>query len=69
VLAELAFFDLDGLLRTADLLTAVTQIHQHHLSTELAPVCDCSGIEAMLFMYNAGRYAVQEVICKVHNLL
>ena len=66
---ELAFVDLDGLARTADLLRAALHVHQHRLSAEQAPCRDCIGTEAMLFVYNVGRYAAYDVVCKVHNLL
>ena len=45
---ELAFVDLDGLVRTADLLTAALHVHQHRLSSEQAPCRDCIGNEAMI---------------------
>ena len=66
---ELACVDVDGLIRTADLLGAVLHVHQHRLPAEQAPCRDCIGNEAMLFVYNVGRYAAQDVVCKVHNLL
>ena len=63
---ELAFVDLDGLVRTADLLRTALHVHQHRLSSELAPCRDCIGTEAILFVYNVGRYAAHDVVCKVH---
>ena len=66
---ELAFVDLDGLVRTADRLRAALHVHQHRLSAELVPCRDCVGNEAMLFVYNVDRYAAHDVVCKVHNLL
>jgi hypothetical protein len=66
---ELAFVDLDGLIRTADLLEAVLHVHQHRLSEEQATCRDCIGTETMLFVYNVGRYVAHDVVFKVHNLL
>ena len=66
---ELAFVDIDGLVRTADLLRAALHVHQHRLSAEMAPVRDCIGTEAMLLLDQAGRYAAHDVVCKVHYLL
>ena len=66
---ELAFFDLDVLVRTADLLRAALHVHQHRLSAEQAPCHDCIGTKAMHFVHNVGRYAAHNVLCKVHNLL
>jgi len=66
---ELAFFDLDVLVRTADLLRAALHVHQHRLSAEKSQCRDCIGTEAMLCVYNVGRYAAHDVVCKVHNLL
>ena len=66
---ELAFVDLDGLVRTSDLLRTALLVHQHRLSAELAPCRDCIGTEAILFVYNVGRYAAHDVVCKVHYLL
>jgi len=45
---ELVFVDLDGLVRTADLLRAALHVHQHRLSAEQAPCFDCNGTEAKL---------------------
>ena len=66
---ELAFVDLDGLSRTADLLKAALHVHQHCLSAEQAPCSDCIRTEVMLFVYNVGRYAAHSVVLKVHKLL
>ena len=63
---ELAFVDLA---RTADLLRAPLHVHEHRLSAEYAPCRDCIGTEAILFVYNVGRNAAHDVVCKVHNLL
>jgi len=65
---KLAFVDLDGLVRTTNLLLAALHVHQHCLSAEQAPLRDCIEAQAMVFLYNVGRYAAQDV-CKVHNLL
>ena len=66
---ELAFVDLDSLVRATHLLRAALHVHQHRLSAEQAPCRDCVGTEAMLFVYNVGRYVAYDVVCKVHNLL
>lgn len=66
---ELAVVYFDGLLRTADLLRAALQVHQHGFSAELAPVCDGSVAEAMLSLGNVGRYAVHDVVCEKHNVI
>jgi hypothetical protein len=66
---KLAFVDLDGLVRTADLLREAVRVHQHRLSAEQAPFRDCIGTKTMLFVYNVGRYATHDVVCNVHNFL
>jgi hypothetical protein len=35
----------------------------------MAPVRDCIGTEAMLLVDQVGRYAAQDVVCKVYYLL
>jgi hypothetical protein len=52
---ELAFVDLDGLVRTADLLRAALHVHEHRLSAEQVPCRDCTGTETMFFVYNVRR--------------
>jgi len=66
---EFVSVDLDGLVRTADLLRAALHVHQDRLLAEQAPLRDCIGTEAMLFVYYAGGYAMHDVVCKVHNFL
>ena len=51
--------------KTADLLRAVLQEHQHGFSPELAPVSDGSWTEVLL-SDNGGRYATHHV-CEEHN--
>ena len=71
---ELAFVDLEGLVMTADLRRAALHVHQHRPSAEKVPCHDCIGTEAMLFLYNVGRYTAHEVVfryitsCKVSLL-
>ena len=67
--SELALVDLDGLLRTADLLRAAFHEYEHGISAELAPVRDCSRTEAMLGFDKGGRFAAHDVVCEKHNLL
>jgi hypothetical protein len=67
--ASLALVDLDGLIRTADLLRAALRVHQHGLSAELAPIRDRNGTDAMLSLDKAGRCAAHDVLCAEHNLL
>jgi len=64
-LCELA---LNGHVRTADLLRAALHAHEHGLSAELAPLRECSRIEAMLVFDKGGRFAAHDVICEKHNL-
>jgi len=66
---ELALVNLDGLVRTADLLGAALHVHEHGLSAELAPIRDRSRTEAMLFFDKGGRFAAHDVVCEKHNLL
>ena len=67
-LPELAFVDLDGLVRTAD-LRAVLHVHEHGLSAELAPFREPIITEAVLSLDTVGRFAVHDVICEKQNLL
>jgi len=67
-LSELALADLDGLVRSADLLRAALHAHEHGFSAELAPVRECSRTEAMLVFDKGGRFAAHDVREK-HNLL
>jgi len=64
---ELAFVDLDGLVRSADLLRTALHVHQHRLS-KTGPLPRFIGTEAMLFVYNVCKYTAHYDICKVHNL-
>jgi hypothetical protein len=62
---ELAFVDLDGLVRTTDFLGAALQKNQHSLSAEHTPVSDCVIIEAMFMLDVVGRFATQDVVGKI----
>jgi hypothetical protein len=44
---ELAVVNLNGLIRTADLLRAVVQVDEHNLSDKVSPISDRSGTEAI----------------------
>src|SRR5215471_15839626 len=68
-LTKLALIDLDGLVRTADLLRAPLQVYEHGFSTEYAPVRDRSSTEAMFFVDPVDRFAAQDVIGEEQNLL
>ena len=67
--SELAFVNLDGLVRTADLLRAALHVHEHGLSAEHAPVRERIITEAMLSLDTVGRLAVHDVVCEKQNLL
>jgi hypothetical protein len=66
---ELALVDLNGLLRTTDLLRAAFQLYQHRFSAEHTPVLDCVIIEVMFVLVVVGRFAAQDVVREVQNLL
>jgi hypothetical protein len=66
---ELALFDFESLVGTADPLRAAMQVLQHGWSAELAPVSYGSGNEAMFALDKVGRYAAQDVACEEHNFL
>jgi hypothetical protein len=63
-----AVIDFYGLVRTANLLRAALQIHQHGLSAELAPISDRFRTKLMLLLDNVGRYTAHDVVCEDHNL-
>jgi hypothetical protein len=66
---ELARVDLNGLVRTIDLLRAAFQVHQHCLSTDYTPVRDRVITEVMFVLDVFGRFAAQDVVREVQNLL
>jgi hypothetical protein len=62
-LTKLALIYLNGLTRTANLLSAVLQVDEHGLSDSLFPVADRSGTEAMLLLDTNRRHVVNDVLC------
>jgi hypothetical protein len=65
---ELAVVDLDGLVRTADLLRAAFEVNQHSLTAEHTPVGDRVITKVMFVLDVVGRFAAQDVR-EVQNLL
>jgi len=59
---ELALVDLDGLVRTADLLGAALHVQERGLPAELAPVRDRFRTEAMLFFDKGGRFVAHDFV-------
>jgi hypothetical protein len=68
-LTELALVDFNGLVRTADLLRAALQVNQHSLSAEHTPVSDRVISELMFMLDVMARFAAQDVIGEVEDLL
>jgi hypothetical protein len=68
-LTELALVDLNSLLRTTDLLRAAFKVYQHCLCAEHTPVGDCVITEVMFVLDLVGKFAVQDVVREVQNLL
>ena len=66
---ELALVDLNGLVRTAGLLRAALLIYQQCLSSEHTTVCKSVITEVMFALDLVGRFAAQDVVRKVQNLL
>jgi hypothetical protein len=66
---ELALVDLNGLVRTTDFLRAAFQLYQHCLSAEHTPVSDRVITEVMFVLDVVGRFAAQDVVREVQNLL
>jgi hypothetical protein len=65
---ELALVDLDGLVRTTDLLRAALHVHQQGLQNgpQSAVVL---GVKRCASFHKLGRYAAHDVVCEAHNLL
>jgi hypothetical protein len=66
---ELALVDLNGLVRTADLLRAALQVYQQCLSAEHNPVRDRVITEVKFVLDLVGRFAAQDIVRKAQNLL
>jgi hypothetical protein len=60
---ELALINLNGLIRTADLLRAVVQVDEHSLLDKVSPISDRSGAEAIFVLDMNRRQAVNDVVC------
>ena len=67
--SELALVELNGLVRTAGLLRVALQIYQQCVSAEHTPVCKGVITEVMFALDLVGRFAAQDVVRKVQNLL
>jgi len=61
--------DLNGLVRTADFLRAALQVYKQCLSAEHTPVRDRVISEVMFVLDLVGRFAAQDVVRMVQNLL
>ena len=66
---ELTLVDLNGPVRTADLLRAALQVYQQCLSAGHIPVRDRVFTEVMFVLDVFGRFAAQDVVREVQNLL
>jgi hypothetical protein len=66
---EIALVDLNGLVRTTDLLRAAFQVHQHCLSAEHTPVRDRVITEVMFVLDVVGRFTTQNVVSEVQKFL
>ena len=59
---ELPFINLDGLMRTADLLRVVLQVDGHSLLDKLSPVGDRSGTVAIFVYDTFRRHVVKDFV-------
>jgi hypothetical protein len=59
---ELALINLNGLIKTADLLRAVVKVNEHSLSNKVPPISYGSGTEAIFMLDKNGRHAVNDVV-------
>ena len=66
---ELALINLNGPVRTAELLRAALQVYQQCLPAEHSPVRDRVITEVMFALDLVGRFAAQDVVREVQNLL
>jgi len=66
---EPALIHLNGLVRTTDLLRAALQVNQHSPSEEHTPVRDHVITEVNFVLDVVGRFATQNVVREVQNLL
>jgi len=67
--SELALVDLNGLIRTADLLRAALQVYQQCFSAEHTPVRDRVIVEVMFALEECDRFAAQNAVRELQNLL
>ena len=66
---KLALIDLNGVVRTTNLFRAALQVNQHSPSEEHTPVRDRVITEVMFVLGVVGRFAAQNVVREVQNLL
>jgi hypothetical protein len=66
---EFALVDLNGLVRTAGLLRAALQMYKQCLSAECIPFRKGVITEVVFALDLVGRFAAQDVVRKVQNLL
>jgi len=66
--SELALVDLNGLIRTADLLRAALQVYQQRFSAEHTPVRDRVIVEVMFALEDCGRFAAQNAVRELQNV-
>jgi hypothetical protein len=66
---ELALVDVNCLVRTADLLRAAFLVYQQPLSAEQTPGRDRVITEVMFALDLFGRFAAQDVVREVQNVL
>lgn len=59
---ELAFINLDGLLRTTNLSRAALQKHQHGFPSEHAPLCDRMCTQAKFVLDLVGLFGAHDVV-------
>jgi len=65
---EIAFFDFDGLVRTADFLRAAQHILQHEISTDFVPFSDGRGTDLNISLDIVSRNDVNIVVREEQNL-